>query len=354
MSQINTEGWREYTIEDIFPKIIKPTVYHVKHIEEDPTGIPYVVRSKFNNGTKFNVKRPKGDINPANVISFGAENATFFYQPREWVSGRDMYYIDTRNYSKHTCLFLTACLQPIAQKYSYNFGLFPELLKKEKIKLPVNNEGNPDFSYMETYMQILEGDVRKSLMGLKTIQSDTYSPQVNTATWKQFCLKDIFEWNSQIEINPALTYNSIDAETLYPFYGQSSVNNGIIAYVNIGEKYLNNVDSKTLLLIHSNNHIISVTNSPFYLKDGHGATSVIGSEHLNEYNALFIMSVLRNSFDSVFDYKMKATKVLLKNHKIKLPVDTEGKPDWGYMESYIKSIEVKMGKSLKDLQAALG
>lgn len=151
-SKIDTHKWKTFTIADVFPIIKKPYVYHTKHVTEDENGIPYVVRSKYNNGIKYYVKKPSGSINPAKVISFGAENATFFYQKQEWISGRDIYYIDTQHLTEYACLFITACLQPIASKYSYNFGLFPELLKKEKIKLPVNLEGEPDYLYMEEYM----------------------------------------------------------------------------------------------------------------------------------------------------------------------------------------------------------
>ena len=67
-----------------------------------------------------------------------------------------MYYIDTRNISEYACLFITACLQPIAEKYSYNYGMFPNLLKEENIKLPADKNGDPDYVYMENYMKIVE------------------------------------------------------------------------------------------------------------------------------------------------------------------------------------------------------
>ena len=118
------ESWKTYKIKDVFPNIVKPAVYHTREVKENPEGIPYVVRSKFNNGVKYYVERPNSNVNPAKVISFGAENATFFYQKSEWISGRDMYYIDTRGIDEYACLFITSCLQPIAEKYSYNYGLF--------------------------------------------------------------------------------------------------------------------------------------------------------------------------------------------------------------------------------------
>ncbi|MBQ4091481.1 MAG: restriction endonuclease subunit S [Clostridia bacterium] len=148
--------WSTFTIEQIFPTIVKPQVYHTREVRQNDNGIPYVVRSKFNNGIKYYVDKPNGTTNPPNVISFGAENATFFYQEKEWISGRDIYYIDTTKIDKLACLFITACLQPIATKYSYNFGLFPDLLRKERIKLPVDENGDVDYAYMSAYMKALE------------------------------------------------------------------------------------------------------------------------------------------------------------------------------------------------------
>lgn len=101
-------------------------------------------------------KKRLSTLNPAGVISFGAENASFFYQAEEWCSGRDMYYIDTRHLSMYTCLFLISCLRPICTKYSYNNGLFPDLLNKEKIKIPVTQGNIPDWDYMDNYMKNIQ------------------------------------------------------------------------------------------------------------------------------------------------------------------------------------------------------
>lgn len=170
LTKKDVEKWKVYKIKDVFPEIVKPTVYHTREVRENPNGIPYVVRSKFNNGIKYNVERPVGNVNPAKVISFGAENATFFYQKEEWVSGRDMYYIDTRSIDEYACLFITSCLQPIAEKYSYNYGMFPNLLKEEIIKLPSDANGAPDYVYMEKYMRVVESGAYNVIRCLTAVQ----------------------------------------------------------------------------------------------------------------------------------------------------------------------------------------
>lgn len=77
LSQIENVKWKEFAIEDIFPKIIKPKVYHTREVEQCNTGLPYIVRSKYNNGVKYRVARPKGKVNPANVISLGQKMQHF-------------------------------------------------------------------------------------------------------------------------------------------------------------------------------------------------------------------------------------------------------------------------------------
>lgn len=168
-TKIDITEWREFKIGNIF-EIASPKVYHTREVKENSNGIPYVVRSKFNNGIKYMVEKDERFVvNPKGVISFGAENASFFYQENEYISGRDMYYIDTRNLSRNTVLFIIACLEKLTSKYSYNFGLFPKLLKEEKIKLPVKNNGEPDYEYMDKYMSELLNKTRNKLSCLNTI-----------------------------------------------------------------------------------------------------------------------------------------------------------------------------------------
>ena len=80
-----------------------------------------------------------------------------------------MYYIDTRNLSRNTALFIIACLEKLTSKYSYNFGLFPKLLKEEKIKLPIKSNGEPDYEYMDKYMTELLNKAKNKLSCLNAI-----------------------------------------------------------------------------------------------------------------------------------------------------------------------------------------
>lgn len=124
----------------------------------------------------------------------------------------------------------------------------------------------------------------------------------------------------------------------YPFYGQATINNGIISYRQLKNEVLNNKDGSPTLLIHSNNQNIVYLETPFYLKDGHGATSVLQSQYLNRYTALYLMTATKKVIETRFNYNAKATKIGLKKTEIELPIFKK-QPDYDFMSDFIRAVE---------------
>jgi Type I restriction modification DNA specificity domain len=160
----------------------------------------------------------------------------------------------------------------------------------------------------------------------------------------------VLQWQSQKEIDPLKLEELKDAsETMYPFYGQSTTNNGIISYCQLTKEVLNNRVGKPTILIHSNNQNIIYLETPFYLKDGHGATSVLQSEKLNQTNQMFIVAAIDRIIKSKYSYNHKATKIELKNTIIQLPT-RNGEIDFDFMEAFISELEAL---SIAELEAYL-
>jgi hypothetical protein len=163
--------------------------------------------------------------------------------------------------------------------------------------------------------------------------------EVTNIEWKMFRMEDVLEWQPQKEIDPLKLDNLKDVnQKLYPFYGQATINNGIISYNQLVDEVLNNKEGKSTILIHSNNQNTVYLETPFYLKDGHGATSVLQSEKLNKLNALYFMSSIKKVILSKYSYNAKATKIELKNTLISLP-SSQGVPLYAYMEVFIKAVQ---------------
>ena len=140
---------------------------------------------------------------------------------------------------------------------------------------------------------------------------------------------------------------------IYPFYGQATTNNGIISYNQLTKTVLNNEKGKPTILIHSNNQNIVYVETPFYLKDGHGATSVLQSEKLNKTNQMFIIGAIDRVIKTKYSYNNKATKIELKNSIIKLPIK-KGKIDYEFMNSFIAELEAQRIAELEAFLIASG
>ena len=170
--------------------------------------------------------------------------------------------------------------------------------------------------------------------------------------WHEYKIEDIFIWQQNIaEINPLhLDSLSLSNEKLYPFYGQAIVNNGIIEYRHLQDNVLNNKFGKPTILIHSNNQNIVYLDTPFYLKDGHGATSVLQAEGLNSLTAQFLITIIRKVITQKYSYNAKATKTELKKTIITLPTITKnGKKiiAYNFMEKFVSVLYAERVSTLK-------
>ena len=61
---------------------------------------------------------------------------------------------------------------------------------------------------------------------------------------------------------------------------------------------------------------------------------------------LFLTAVLAKTIKGRFSYDDKAIWDRVKKVKIQLPITPDGKPDWDYMEAYIKGIREDVQKTI--------
>lgn len=358
MSKIDTSKWSEYRIGDLFD--IHPTkAYKLTNTSlfEENGKNPVIVNSSFNNGVGGYTNQKTTEMGKIITFSDTTTATAMFYQDNPFVGYahiQGMYPIGMykEKWNEKSLLFFLSVFRnrAINSNFDYANKFTRECAKDMIIKLPADQDGNPDFLYMETYMRNQEITVSNSLSDLQSIEHFVISKKNDTSEWKEFLLSEILDMQKQSEISPIQAYYDDREGIKYPFYGQSKMNNGIISYISLDEKYLNNKESLCSILIHSNTHECVLATTPFYLKDGHGATSIFSNEKLNELSALFIMSVLKNVMSEKFSYDKKATKEALKELKLLLPTDKNGNPDYQYMQKYMEFIMGKLQEKIKLLK----
>ena len=346
MKDIDIREWKEYVLEDLFD-FVNSKAYHSKdvtEIQDRNSGINYVTRSKFNNGLKCRVvKRDDYVINPKGTISFGAENADFFYQPEEYITGNKMYYIDTRNISKKAGLFLKSILEnAFTKNFSFTDGMVPDRIKKEKIKLPskLNKKGEyePDWQYMEDY---IASTMKLSQENIDKLQNIIEHKQyVHTEHWLNFNCSDIFIAKNTGNI---LARDVEDGSGSTPYVTASGVNNGVFAHID-ASKY--DIIKGHCILIGGKTFTVTYQADDFVSNDSHNFVIRTNGYNISDLSYKYVVTVIRSYFGQKYLWNDAVTKDKFLGENIPLPVDSNGKPDWEYMENYMKKI-------LEDAQSKL-
>ena len=340
MRKIETTSWQKFKIGALFPNIIKPIVYHSYEVDKDDEGIPYVVRSKFDNGIKYRVKKSSLQTSPAGVISFGAENSTFFYQEEEWCSGRDIYYIDTRDIPSYACKFLLTCLCKITARYSYNYGLFPDLLKEEYVYLPVSSKNIPDWNYMEHYMKQVELFTSNHISSIISLSQLPNRKKIDTNKWSRFHLYDenLFSIDMGTKLDKVkMTSNNPSVN----FVGRANANNGVTDYIDKIEG-LEPYEAGCLTISLGGEYLGScfIQEKPFYTSQN--VNVLIPKHPMSDYCKRFICTMVfregRLRYKAFVDELNRHMKT---DFSILLPVSKDNRPDWKYMEDYMRRIENK-------------
>lgn len=284
--------------------------------KNDPNSIGFVSRKEFDNGLVAYVKRiPSIEPNPAHTISVAVSGSVLasFYQPNEYYSGRDIYYLIPKSkMSVEEMLFYAFCLQ--ANKYRYNYGRGANRTLKDILvpsRMPV------DFRKVTTTQ-------------INVPKPDPILPtalELNTDRWGKFIIGDLFE----IKKGKRLTKEDMeDGNT--PFIGAIDSNNGWREF--IGQQPIH--EGNTITVNYNGNGVADAfyQPKPFWASDD--VNVLYPKFDMNIYIALFIASVIRRE-KYRFSYGRKWHKERMENSLIKLPAKND-KPDFAYMENYIKSM----------------
>lgn len=327
---LNVDSWKEFRLGDLFSEMYKAEA-HVKgelecyDVPLDNT-IRFVSRTEMNNGCDcYVLNNGLSGIEKANAIAIGDTTATCFYQGEDFVCGDHMVICRADWINLHTALFIISILKQEKYKYSYGRAFKMELISNTMLKLPAAADNTPDWDYMESYIKSLNHKP------VATANRGGYgSHTLGVETWKDFCLGDYFE----IKKGKRLTSDE-QTEGSTPYIGAIDSNNGIANY--IGQD-----------AIHAGNTISLSYNGSvgeaFYQPKPFWATDDVNVLYFreengvafNKYIALFVCAVLRQE-KYRYSYGRKWVLESMKSTAIKLP-EKSGKPNWSYMEDYMKSL----------------
>ena len=266
--------------------------------------------------------------------------------------------IKSKKKNKNIYLYLKTIL--MANKYRYTFArkVTEENYLNDIIELPINEDDEIDYEYMENYIMQINGDVasipdyflqegyEKACWYLDTIDQDDFEKEyagkicddeivLDTDKWIEFHLYDIFEIHVGNKFDRSKM--SMGAPTVN-FVGRSSENNGVTAFVDEIEG-TEPYKEGNLTVALGGEYLGScfIQDYPFYTSQN--VNVLIPKEDIDIFTKMFIAHLVR--YESANNYKAFARELnanIKTDFVIKLPATVFGKPDYEFMSKYIKSL----------------
>ena len=353
--------WGEFIVGEIF-KITNSKPYHKNNLQVGKGKTPYITRTSFNNGLEDIVENENFSLNPKDTISLGAENADFFYQGIEYITGNKMYYLSNERINRYTGLFIAQVLQKSIEScgFGYGKGLTGTRLHNRKIMLPIDSNNQPNYEFMESFMKNLEQKHLQKILAYYTHKLDSsggggvipfdyndycafiessrqdstfsYTCNLDKLQWREFYFYKIFH---KIKRGKRLIKkHQINGKT--PYISSSSINNGVDNFIDNDKE------------VRKFQNCISLANSGSVGSAFFHQYEFIGSDHIttlenttfSPYIYLFMLPLIQRLSEK-YSFNREINDVRIKREKLVLPIDSKGNPNYAFMESFMKNLEQK-------------
>ena len=324
MGKIDTSKWEAFPISMLF-SVVKGTRLTKANMRDG--NINFIGASAINNGITAHIANDE-HIHPENTITItynGSVGEAFYQDKIFWASDDVNVLYPKFALNKYIALFIIPVLKQAGEKYAFIDKWKKEDMEKDCILLPVDENHQPDFSYMESYMKNLELAVSSSLTDLQSAKKSDISGTLDISSWKLFQISELFN----VQKGKRLTKADMKDGKIR-FIGASAINNGITAYIS-NDEHLHPQNTITL----SYNGSIG---EAFYQDEIFWASDDVNVLYpkfeMNREMAFFIIPLLKTA-GKRYAFIDKWKKEDMEKSKIPLPVDKDGNPDYKYMENHI-------------------
>ncbi|GHV40803.1 hypothetical protein FACS1894179_07940 [Bacteroidia bacterium] len=327
---LKNRAWKEFFIEDVFD--IRSGKRLTKAMMTKGN-TPFVGASDSNNGitewtSNVNVSK---DSNVLGVNYNGSVGETF-YHPYNALFSDDVkrFSIKGKEGNKYIYLFLKEIILKQKGKYEYGYKFNEKRMLRQMILLPVDSKEQPDYTFMEEYMQNLE---RKKIAEYQAFMvkngggKSLIINELQNKKWREFALTNIF---MMIQRGKRLkTGDHIKGRI--PYVSSTGINNGVDSFAGNREnvRIFNNC-----LTIANSGSVGATFYQPFRFIASDHVTKLSNNE-FNKYVYLFISMVV-SRLGEKYSFNRELNDDRIKKEKIMLPVTAQNEPDYEYMEQYMR------------------
>lgn len=338
-NDFNTSSWKEFPLKKIFDISFGNKFDLNKMVESSNTDIAFVSRTASNNGVSGWVEAVE-DVLPypagCLTVALGGSLGATFVQPKQFYTGQNVAVLMDKGKGEKVLtieekLFVAMLIRKECESRFIAFGreLNKHIKKDFTIRLPALRKDKIDW---DTLHEISEGVL--SAVTVKT--TNATSPFSDMKSWKRFKIGTLFKTNEKKKLPRGRVHSkdSLPEGSEFFYVGAKKRDNGIMYRCGYDEDLLSK--GNCIVFICNGQGSVGYTNYVDTDFMASGDVALGYNDHLNKYNAQFLVTILdkerfKYSFGRKWGRYLTETEVLL-------PADDNGKPDWQYMEQYIKSL----------------
>ena len=155
MMKLDERDWKDFAVPEIFQNIQRGK--RLKNADHIPGIVPYVSSTANNNGVDDYIEATEGTRVFKNCISLANSGSvgTAFYEPFAFVASDHITSIECKEANEYIYLFLITVLEQQGSNFNFNREINDIRIKKMRVMLPVTDDGEPDFQFMEDYIREL-------------------------------------------------------------------------------------------------------------------------------------------------------------------------------------------------------
>lgn len=357
--------FKSFQVGDLFT--IRPTrSYGLTNDEllKLPGKTPVVTNSSKNNGILGYVSLKPTERKGILTFSDTGMSATesIFYQPQDFVGYshvQGMFPLFNPSFlTENVGLYIsTAIRKSVKGKYDFYRKFDRESVSNTSILLPVTVNDEPDWEFMEGYIQSIENKMASKIKGylssqgfptisdtILTTEDESTIHKFHTAEYKEFIIGDIFD--KLLTLKPKKQLKTSLIKTKYydtPGISATNKNNGIGFYVH-GDDHNLLENILTVSANGTNTGFVAYHATPIAIAQDSYAIRLKQPCTKNAY--LYLASAISKFSNLKFNYQNKAGWKRLSKEKITLPVYSDGHINFQLMEDYIEVIQKKVFNNL--------
>ena len=357
MNKFDISSWGEFKVKDLFD--IHPTKAYDMNNSQLLNGgdNPVLANSRYNNGVGG--YSTMDNTETGNMITFSdtVDANTIFYQDNPFIGYSHVQGLYEKGkykgkWTKNALLFFMIIFKQAAKTKGFNYDVKfrRDVALELSVYLPIDKDGDPDWSFMENYIVTIENKAQRKVDTLRNIEGN--QTVIDTTKWKRFCLYDerLFIIDSGNKLDKSkMTSNNPKIN----FVGRSSVNNGVTGIVDSieGEKAYK---SGNMTLALGGEHLGScfVQEKDFYTSQN--VNVLIPRNEMSLNVKLFISFIIyRESRTYYKAFEDELNRHIKTDFSILLPVDQDGNPDWKYMEKCVENIQTSSQSKIDSFKTLL-